>query len=251
MNIANLGVLTCNRADLLWRLYESIDYPVGTLAIVHNGQKPETNVVLEKIKNNHNELIECVKIFTPNRNLGCAGGWNLLLANAGSPYCVIVGDDVKLGSGDLQRMAEYWERRKHERIAIIPTSLGFNLIGIPQHTVNLIGNFDENFWPVYYEDGDYNRRMWLAIEAGILIHPEDTIAVQALHGDGTNPTSCTSKSWDGDKFNRFDHELRRGKDYFRRKWGDDVYKEIYRTPFNDPGKTLSYWMLERQVRDDV
>lgn len=249
--IENIGVLTCNRADLLWRLYLSIDYPVGTLAIVNNGQNPEVDAVLERIKNNHNELIECVKVFTPNRNLGCAGGWNLLLANVGSPYCLLIGDDIKLAPGDLAKIADYWERHKGTQFAVISTSLGFNVIGIPEHTVKAIGNFDENFWPVYYEDGDFNRRLFLAIQSKILTHDNEVITLNAIHGDGANSESCTSRSWDGDTFSRFNHEMQRGKDYFRRKWGDDVYKETYPTPFNDPNKKLSDWTLERTIRDYI
>ena len=120
--------------------------------------------------------------------------------------------------------------------------MGYSLFGVTQTGLSTIGYFDQNFFPLYGEDCDYDRRIKLSgLSPGhcdfggrddAVYHVGSAHIRDARGSDGTRilgqALSC--------------QELNNA--YFYRKWGLDIAKhstpeEGYQTPFNDP-KTSIY-----------
>jgi len=100
--------------------------------------------------------------------------------------------------------------------------------GINKRLVDQIGYFDENFYPGYFEDCDWDHR------CGILgIDEYGNIPIDAIcQIDG-------GASKDGLRLN-----IDGVHDYFKEKWGGNRTREgwgEYKYPFNDPSKPLTYW----------
>lgn len=113
------------------------------------------------------------------------------------------------------------------------TSHDWHFLGIHKKAVETIGYFDENFYPGYFENTDWDYRCYLAGIYAHTMHPVEATC-QADHECMTN----------GLVVNGF-----KLHDYLTSKWGEDN-KEInwgvghwgsYQHPFNDPTKTLDYW----------
>jgi glycosyltransferase involved in cell wall biosynthesis len=243
--IQTLGVLVYNRGDLLKRLFDSLDYPIEQIVIVQNNPKDggvrEAIAAIERTRPN-------VIVHRSPINLGCAGGWNHLLKNHLKDWMLIVGNDIQFAPGDMAKIQAHYEKVNQPKNGVISTSLGFNVTGITKQCVEALGYFDENFYPIYYEDADFNHRYIMAEKQGILIHTDvcninDTIHGEPYRGEGTTG-SCTVHSLDYEGNVKHQESFNRNRDYYIRKWGGDHLRETFEHPFNDPSKDIKYWQLE-------
>lgn len=146
--IPNLIVPILNRYDLLQRLIDSLDYPIGHLFIIDNGDGPEDVI----------DIPDTVKEITyspiPN-NLGVSGSWNLGIKAL--PYdsrWLIVSNDAYFLPGTLELFAAAGTRE-------IVTASNFpfwHAFSIGEDVIREVGLFDEALYPAYFEDDDYKRR---------------------------------------------------------------------------------------------
>jgi GT2 family glycosyltransferase len=83
-----------------------------------------------------------------------------------------------------------------------------------------VGEFDENFFPAYFEDNDYHYRMRLAGLRAI-VHPP---ALFYHFGSRTQNEARPAPIVPGDWFER-------NRSYYVRKWGGPPGQEQYRDPF--------------------
>ena len=96
-----------------------------------------------------------------------------------------------------------------------------------------IGLYDENFYPVYYDDTDYIRRMKLkGVEKTRCFPPRIS---QTLNGAVHSDPAIFDLYWSN---------IGHIHDYYIRKWGGDYMQETFTTPFNDPTKTIKDWIIE-------
>eukprot|EP00668_Euglena_longa_P032093 GGOE01041380.1.p1 GENE.GGOE01041380.1~~GGOE01041380.1.p1 ORF type:complete len:399 (-),score=67.30 GGOE01041380.1:463-1659(-) len=185
--IPMLGVPAFLNAGLLQRFIDSIDYPVEKVVIVHNGQHMGVAKVVEDIRSRHPNYI----ILRHPENLGCAGSWNAIInVNPHSPYYIIANDDVAFLPGALrifvagiQRQIEQVNQGASNRVLLFPhfarwpmdTGI-WSCFALLQQAVTAVGKFDENIWPVYHEDRDYDARLsraglWhMQIPGAFLLH---------------------------------------------------------------------------------
>lgn len=147
-----IGIPTLNRMDLLETAVSKYlhDFTCD-IYIVDNGNQPH-NIDLTTAR---------IKYTVENKNLGVAGSWNVLCKQifaAGNDVAVIVNDDIIMGFGDdiINQVCNKYPGR------LISTILDWCIFIIPQSIFNKIGEFDSNFFPAYYEDKDYERRLMLA-----------------------------------------------------------------------------------------
>lgn len=170
------------------------------------------------------------------RNAGVARAWNTGILNCyanGADAAVIANDDVLFGDGDLHRIADHAVKNReqflvvcggyHERHQEQVSSHGYSCCVIQPVALEVLGCFDENFFPAYFEDCDYGQRARLA---------------------GLEQTVCpgTSVRHVGSGTIHRDPELNRrnaatftaNRDYYIRKWGGPNDHEVYDAPFNDP-----------------
>ena len=100
---------------------------------------------------------------------------------------------------------------------------------ITRETVALAGRFDENFYPAYFEDNDYHRRIILAgyeasaVPAATMYHYGSQ--TQIATGTPVVPSMMFEKN----------------RAYFVQKWGGVPGHETFTVPFNDPTKTIKDW----------
>lgn len=146
-----LGIPTITRFDLLERCIDSA--LSGTV-------RPDAVVV-------DNSAGKCprrpdVTYLVPNRNLGVAAAWNLIAHHAGQADLIISNDDIVFAPDTTQRMLEVAERDPRAGIVSPIEGQRFCLFWLRRQAYADVGPFDESFWPAYFEDNDYHRRLTLA-----------------------------------------------------------------------------------------
>lgn len=146
-----LIVPVLNRYDLLQRMVDSIDIPLELL-VLDNGDGLETLKVPA--------WVEARVLHLPT-NQGVAGSWNLgIKLLPFEPVWFFSSADVVYQPGALAKLAE----AKTDEITLTADFPHWQTFAIGEEVVRRIGLFDENLYPIYFEDNDYMQR---AAEAGI------------------------------------------------------------------------------------
>jgi len=96
----------------------------------------------------------------------------------------------------------------------------FSAFILHRHCWETVGPFDEAFFPAYFEDNDYHRRIALAGLRAVA-HPP---AIFYHYGSRTQNESCPTPVVPGDAFER-------NRDYYIRKWGGPPGAESFTAPF--------------------
>jgi len=196
-----------------------------------------TRNCLYSIKNYENILLidnsgskECkeferlgIEISYQDENIGVPRSWNIGLRQ-GHDWTFVVSSSMYFPNGFdpiLQKLKDYSG-------LMFRTSHAWHCNAINKKLVDSIGYFDENFYPGYFEDCDWDHR------CGIYgIDEYGNIPIDAIcQADGGATT-------DGCQVN-----INAVHDYFKDKWGGERTRDgwgEYRNPFNNPQLPLSYW----------
>lgn len=125
------------------------------------------------------------------------------------------------------------------------TQHGWHLIALSKETLKACGLFDTNFYPAYYEDSDYVRRL----EVLNIHQPLGKKQLPFVKVDGK--ALGNGLSMQGQKPVVVNYGAVR--EYFIQKWGDDPKYDsqesrdkLYKTPFNDPNLPIDYF-VERSI----
>jgi GT2 family glycosyltransferase len=146
-----LCVPTLCRYDLLERLIRSAEagslLPSGYVIIDNGGSysRETLNALL-------GERAALAELITPGENLGVAASWNRFLDLAGDETVVISNDDVVLARSTFADIAH--ELHGHDFVGD-----GWALFAQTAECTRRAGYYDENFWPGYHEDCDYDLRL--------------------------------------------------------------------------------------------
>jgi len=210
-----LGVPTLRRYDLLELLITTAK---------EGERKPDEYVVVD----NGGSLgqrwwLGDVKVVTPGKNLGVAGGWNEIMRQSTGDHVLIVGDDVRLHKDTLVEM---------ERVALGGAGFvrsghapAFSCFLLARWLFEKVGPFDERFWPAYFEDNDYHRRMKL------LGYDFATAPVSYDHVG-----SATIKSFSEAEMSTHHARFEANKQKYIAKWGGPPHAEVFTVPFNGRGQ---------------
>ena len=199
----NLFILGYNGAEYFEEWFDRTQFP---------------NTKLYYIDNGHQKLSDSLKkdcIHSTERNLGCAGGWNLICDIAFKHFNLdkaIIGNEDAMISEEILK-AEFDACNPSTICGAYDGNWEFSSYCIHKDTYSLIGRFDENILFAGCEDEDYKYRCKLC---GIKIANLDvshTYNRSMANNDKSKPRE--SSVYNGE--------------YVRAKWGD--YK--YTTPFND------------------
>lgn len=228
--IPTLGIPVLNGADLLFRCVKSVDHPIGTLFIVENsnGKNEELRSVCERISKRdfpNASVFGNIRIES-HKNKGCGPSWNYIIKNSEGPW-LIVGNDIAFLPGSLKSFDETLEKNPEADMIF---GDGYNSFLMMEKGFKRIGDFDENFYPAYYEDVDHWYRGTL-IEATRVGVP----SFKRLHGHTDNPEDNSKKS----NTIKSDPEIGRknkvtslnNHHYYIRKWGGAPHKETLKTPY--------------------
>jgi len=149
--IPMLVVPTLTRHDLLGRMLRSVDHPLGHLVVIDNSGRglavPDGPW-------------ERMTVLPMPSNLGVAGSWNLAVRMAHrEPYVVVCSDDMWWPAGSLQELERV---ACEETLTVSATWPHWQAFALGMRVVRDVGLFDEGYYPAYFEDTDYERRMFRA-----------------------------------------------------------------------------------------
>lgn len=233
-----LGIPTLCRYDLLKELIQSAEQgeqmPDGYI-IVDNGGRLTREEVYGWMRYGSYSPVT-LDLITPDSNLGVAASWNRIIELAGPEDVIISNDDIVFNSRTFLELII--SLRSHDFVE----GDGWALFGQRSGLTKTVGWYDENFWPAYYEDVDYDLRL---AKAGIVPHRPLTEPVRH-HGWATQ-TATGNPDW-----------LREGRErnhaYFLAKWGGESKNPRwngtpdivhYDRPFN--GNPPEGWSERRRV----
>lgn len=170
--------------------------------------------------------------YATSRNIGCAGGWNLICDIAFNALdlqkIIITQDDVDLPV-DLLIQA-YHELEQDEIIGLIQPFYEFSAFVISKQVWQKVGRFDENCLFVYGEDVDYKQRCLL-----------NDVQITSFYEPNLSHGATIA---DHPSLNR----IRLNRDYIRTKWGDSIHPDkiakedgqppfLFNSPFDHNGPT--------------
>lgn len=205
-NTFAIGIPTLNRYDLLKEALDKyyVDFPNTIIYIIDNGD--------QTIDDTHPNI----RVYKTSRNLGVASSWNELckLIYKDHSHALILNDDVILG------------RTEEEILNLInTTSYDFYVtlhhwcaFIMPKTTFDKAGQFDEEFFPAYYEDSSCHYRMKLA---HCSYHPTEILNPVVFRNSMTIEKDS--------KINKRFEELKR---LYIQMWGGMPGEEKYITKFN-------------------
>jgi predicted O-methyltransferase YrrM/tetratricopeptide (TPR) repeat protein len=239
-SIPMIGVPIVNGVHWLKRLIDSVDYPVKEFFIINNNGKGEIDKDLNKIASTKHPFIEKIKVTHLPSNLGVSGAWNLIIKSyMNYPYWIIANNDICFTSGLLKKINE--EALKTDSGMIHPKKAdwgggSYDLFLIKDWVVQECGLFDENLYPAYIEDVDYNIRITTKnIKSSFL-------NIDYLHG-GSNYETSGSQTWrlNVDLKEKLDKSRILNKnEYLTKKWGENFFADTYSNPFNNENYDISY-----------
>lgn len=110
--------------------------------------------------------VERTRLYQPAENVGVAPSWNLAL-ELGFPWTVIGGDDCLVNETTLEALLNAAEARPEFGLysPVVEENKPHSEWSFFMQSRDLtekLGLYDEIFWPGYFEDDDYRRRMRLA-----------------------------------------------------------------------------------------
>lgn len=206
-----IGIPTINRKDLLIPAllkYEAA-YPAIDILIIDNGnQKIQTGNPM-------------VQVLEQTRNLGVSASWNLICRKAfdemGATHVMILNDDIELVVPKELLLKTIKSHGTHNLLVQDGTWCSFVL---PKEVYKHVGSFDEQFYPAYYEDNDYNYR--------ITLNPLTQVVVEPL----LNPTLYRNSQTIA--LNpRLNERFLQNKARYVQKWGGEPLKEQFTTPYGN------------------
>ena len=232
-----LGVPVMNGLNLMKLLLLSIDFPIHTLVFVHNMDSGQPNFQIAQWLNNTKlnppTLVKHVEVHTYSSNLGCSAAWNTIMLKNRSPWWLIANSDISFYPQMLKLMSHHVNETLHKGVCVWKF-FGYSLFGISAHSLNTVGTFDENFWPCYAEDCDYQFR----IEQSVC-QTSSTPSINVKHfGSSTYKSEKNSKLFK--RITQRDSGFN-NLDYLVKKWGKNVCNDKNPTNIN---KNDNNWVLD-------
>jgi len=214
-----LGVPTLNRYDLCKRL----------LASAFDGTRPpDCAVVVDNGGGFEWSGARPVQIVRPGSNLGVGPSWNLLARRClkgPDDLLLVCGDDVTLRSDTIEKLLATTAETGADFVYPDPSRSTehqvFSCFLARPSLFEKVGYFDERFWPAYFEDDDFGRRMELS---------GATKAIAPCGYDHVN--SATMKAYSAKELERHHERFRACRSYYALKWGGVPGEEQFSVPFD-------------------
>jgi GT2 family glycosyltransferase len=101
-------------------------------------------------------------VHTPPRNLGVAASWNhILRLQPPDTHVIIASDDVLMPERAIEELISKVRPGEAMHIRVFDEHAYTIFLQTPE-VVEAVGWYDEQFYPAYWEDVDYDRRIRLA-----------------------------------------------------------------------------------------
>lgn len=202
-----IGIPTINRADLLNEALEKYyqDFPETEIVVCDNGNQ---NIIARE-----NKMV----VYRPLQNLGVSGSWNMIMDYAKrikATHVLMLNDDIYLGKTEK----EIKEFIINNNFDFYNSYQNWSSFILPVATFKKVGVFDINFFPAYFEDNDYCRRMVLSGCSRINTHFLNPIIYRNSMTIQKNP--------------ELNSGFEKNRQYYIKKWGGEPSKETFINPFN-------------------
>eukprot|EP00798_Chlamydomonas_sp_ICE-L_P009212 gene9212-16354_t len=176
--------------SLLMRLFYSINYPIDKIVLLTGSS------VDEHVQRELDHITRHFKNVVVRQGhgpwLGVSESWNAIMTEVpDAPWVFIVSMDIEFAPGSLQRLAHHawadWDKNQLDQAFIEycndGLSYGYSAFVMSHSMISKLGLFDENIFPAYYEDTEYDLRVRKYKEStGLSIHKQLYSDVIALHG---------------------------------------------------------------------
>ncbi len=224
---------TLNRGhDRLQALLETAlrddnDMQPSKIIIMDNGNQFPNATDISDFEDKDPELLailsapEQVILVTAKLNLGVGASWNWFLNNVPMEHgaMVISNDDITFHKETLRML--YEEIQKPEHNFVLPLGV-WAIFAETEKLHKEIGDFDENFYPAYFEDNDFHYRMKLK--------GYDITRIAEIPCGHQN--SSTLEAFNEDQTEIHHLSFKKNRAYYHDKWGGLPTHEMYTTPFN-------------------
>lgn len=249
-----VGTAIVNRPDFLFRLFDSIDYPVNNFFVINNNGRGELDSDCLALEKRDNRNVNRIHICTLPRNIGCSGAWNLIIKSfITEPYWLIAGNDVMFMPGFLEKMSHTMNEGEYDMAHGINGD--FSVFALNRKVVQKVGLFDESFYPAYFEDIDYAHRLQQTAIRRCL-----SVGGEYKHGDlvnSYNDASMTLRNEDRERSGAIRRAYVMNSKFFARKWGGNPFKDkdvqLWKHPFNkqEVPRSTTFYNIGFRIRKDV
>lgn len=175
-----------------------------------------------------------IELHDIRKNRGIARSWNDGMIQGfewGADTVIICNDDIAFSPGDIDKMARKAKANPknyiiscagyHEGLNEMRKTHGYSCFALNPISMEMVGCFDENFWPAYLEDLDHHRR------ATLLGLVEENCADTMVWHQGSATIA-------NDPILSLDNMVTQNKNirYMQDKWSSQTHEGGYRYPFN-------------------
>lgn len=216
-----VGIPTYNRYDLLKPYIDKygVDFCDWNIYIVDNGNQDidlSEGMLITPLNDEIRWSKSGLIIIQNDKNVGVGASWNQLCKKIfeKNDYALILNDDIYLGKKQEQ-IISLIEKKKNGFIRATPDWCAFL---ISKEVYEKVGEFDECFFPAYYEDKSYEYRMKIK-------------GVIALKHPQLNPAVYKS-SQTIEKDPEIFEASKKNKKIYIEMWGGEPNKETYTKPYN-------------------
>lgn len=203
--------------DTAERMLASIDHPVGRLVIVDNSLTGWTS------RTRRDALY-----IRPITGLGYPGGINASISQTpDAPWWLFASADLVFGPGDLESVARLMSEATGPRL-VTGSHRGLRFVygALNAACVEKVGLMDDwSFYPIYFDDDDYERRCHLA-------------GVDWVRFDGSMRHAGSMTIKDPELGEANGRTYPQNFDAYVAKWGGSPGAETFATPWNVPGLPL-------------
>ena len=155
-----VGVPILTGGKKLLKHFYSIDVPLKRYFILDNscGTDETVDEAIEEIWENKPDHIDEVRVLSMHMNTGFPPGVNMIIKqNIDCPYWIISNYDLTLPPGEWQKILDNVDTFEYG------ATFGsgddeYALFMLTASVIAKAGFFDENFYPVYFDDNDYRWR---------------------------------------------------------------------------------------------
>jgi GT2 family glycosyltransferase len=170
-----LGVPVLKNHARLQRALDRIDYPVERLVILDQSG-------IENWRPEKPAMVQSMTVLNFPHAMGVAPSWNIIIkATPFAPWWLFINDDVVPQAGSFKILAE----AARNDAVVIPSVARFSFFTIGDEVIKRVGLFDEQFFPMYYEDTEYLFRMQAynmeVVEIQCPVHHDTS---STIHADG-------------------------------------------------------------------
>ena len=220
---------------LLERLAASVDYPIRSKCVFNNGEPG----ACDSFRDAHPDWQVKESAFG---NLGVAGSWNQCAKMFPEEQSwLIMNDDAYFLSGYLETIVNCARQHEDQPIIYLNNSNAYYCFVWTAKGKRDVGDFDENFWPAYYEDCDYRIRLGRMGYNGYVyaLQGQEPLPHGKLKTGGTNYNALLQGCG---LLNRY---------YWLRKWGNQDFhgQSNYETPYRDQRLTVDQWVWRPEERE--